>query len=87
MDTANKFDAENPVEPDPEYISWRWSGHGYRDYHHVPADEDDEARYGKYVTDWLALEAGEYYYLEGMALEWTGGDHHTVSVEFEKADT
>ena len=41
----------------------------------------------KYISDWIALEAGEFYKIEGYAMEWSGSDHFTTSVEFEKADT
>jgi len=33
------------------------------------------------------MEGGEFYKMEGFMMEYTGDDHYTVSVEFEKADT
>lgn len=36
------------------------------------------------VTAWVALTAGEYYYIEGQHIQGGGSDHFTVSVEIEK---
>jgi hypothetical protein len=41
----------------------------------------------QYISDWIDLAAGEFYKIEGYAMEWSGTDHFTASVEFEKADT
>jgi len=41
----------------------------------------------QYITAWVALTAGEFYKVEGYAVEGTGKDHFTVSVEYEQAAT
>lgn len=33
------------------------------------------------------MEEGEFYFIEGFMLEYTGSDHYTVSVEYEQADS
>jgi hypothetical protein len=38
-------------------------------------------------SNWTDLNAGEFYKIEGYAMEWSGSDHFTVAVEFEKTDS
>ena len=35
------------------------------------------------MSEWIALTAGEYYYMEGQHIQGSGGDHFTVSVEID----
>lgn len=35
------------------------------------------------TSQWIALEEGEHYYIQGQHLEGTGGDHFSVAVEIE----
>ena len=62
-------------------VANRYSPNRYRNYHHpVPVDSNH-----KHISDWITLEAGQFYPVESTHMEWTGShDHHTVSVEFEK---
>mmetsp|Transcript_466 Transcript_466/g.685 ORF Transcript_466/g.685 Transcript_466/m.685 type:complete len:87 (-) Transcript_466:1180-1440(-) len=62
-------------------INRRNSATGWRQYH-APADETSSH---KWVSDWITLEAGEFYKVEGFHGEYTNGDHATVSVEYEKS--
>lgn len=50
----------------------------------MPPEADSSSQY---ISDWIALEAGEFYHIEGYHMEWSGGDHFSVAVEFEQADT
>jgi hypothetical protein len=63
-------------------IANRNSWGGYREYHHpVPSTETAK----KWISDWITLEANEFYKVESLHIEYTGShDHHTVSVEYEK---
>ena len=36
----------------------------------------------QYQSDWIELEEGEFYSIESFAMEYTGDDHHCVSVEY-----
>ena len=38
------------------------------------------------TSEWIALEAGEHYYIQGQHLEGTGGDHFSVAVEIEATE-
>ena len=56
----------------------------WREYH----QPQDTTSSNKWQSDWIALEAGEYYQVIGQHGEYTGShDHATVSVEFEKTGT
>ena len=35
------------------------------------------------ISDWIALEKGEHYFIEGHHLEWRYADHFSVAVEIE----
>ena len=35
------------------------------------------------VTEWISVEKGKHYHIQGYHYENTGGDHYTVSVEIE----
>ena len=39
------------------------------------------------ISEWISLTEGEHYYLQGHHLESGWGDHFSVAVEIEKADT
>lgn len=39
------------------------------------------------MSDWISLTKGEKYYIEGRQSEHSGGDHFSIGVEIEKADT
>jgi hypothetical protein len=38
-------------------------------------------------SNWTDLTAGEYYKIEGYHMEYSGDDHFTAAVEFEKTDS
>ena len=63
-------------------ISLRTSWTSWRHYF----DERDPSG-NKPISDWIDLVEGEYYQLQGYIIEWGGGDHYSVAVEFEKANT
>ena len=65
-------------------IAYNYAYKRYRTYHHpVPNTQSS-----KWISDWVTLEKGQYYPVEGTHMEYTGDrDHHTVSVEFEKTGT
>jgi hypothetical protein len=37
------------------------------------------------TSEWVAVEAGKHYYIQGYHLEKNGGDYYTVSVEIESS--
>jgi hypothetical protein len=39
------------------------------------------------MSEWIALEEGLPYYIEGSHNEWSGGDHFSASVEIEAGVT
>ena len=41
----------------------------------------------KRISEWISLTEGEHYFIEGKHLEGGGGDHFSVAVEIEQADT
>jgi len=76
--------------PSADAVAWttlanEGSNRGWRNYLLPPTM--DPTTENTYVSDWISLEAGEYYQLKGEAMHWDGTDHWTVSVEFEKAST
>ena len=79
IDETNKWDRSAPVEPDAQQIAIRHSATGWRNYLLEPEPESSS----QYRSDWIALEEGEFYKIEGFMMEYTGSDHYTVSVEFE----
>lgn len=83
FDATNKFDKTSPVTPAPETIATRNWWAEWRHYFY-PVDPDSGHQY---ISDWLDLEEGEYYKIDGYHMEWTGSDHFTVSVEYEMADS
>lgn len=38
------------------------------------------------ISDWIELEEGEHYYIEGRHLQGSGGDHFSTAVEIEQTD-
>jgi hypothetical protein len=83
LDQTNKFVKDAPVEPSREQIAIRHWATGWRNYLLTPGEEDSN----QYQSDWIPMEEGEFYSIEGFMLEYSSGDHFTVSVEFEQADT
>ena len=49
----------------------------------VPSEES----ISQYQSEWIPMEAGEFYKIEGFQMEYGTNDHFTVSVEFEQEDT
>ena len=49
-------------------------------HYFITPDEDSSSQY---ISEWISLEEGEFYKIEGFLMEYTGNDHFTVSVEFE----
>jgi hypothetical protein len=45
-------------------------------------EEDGQVR----VSDWVTLEVGEHYFIEGDTQENGGGDHATWAVEVEELE-
>lgn len=43
----------------------------------------EEGHANQYQSEWIAMEEGGFYSIEGFMLEYTGDDHFTVSVEYE----
>lgn len=43
--------------------------------------------YDRFMSQWIALEEGENYYVEGFHYEGSGGDNFAVSVEIEEDDS
>lgn len=83
LDANNKFDKDAPVEPTLEQIAIRHWATTWRNYLMTP----EEGHSNQYQSEWIALEEGEFYMIEGFMLEYTGSDHFTVSMEYEQADT
>ena len=83
LDSTNKFDAASPVEPELAQIAIRHGPSNWRDY----LMEPDPNSSSQYRSDWIELEEGEFYKIEGFLLEYDGSDHFTVSVEFEMEDS
>ena len=79
MDTT-PYNAAAPVEPTLTEIAWRNSAGGWRDYFSTPSDS-----FNQFESAWVVLTAGESYYLEAEHLQYTGGEHISVSVEIEDA--
>ena len=83
MDTSNPYNAASPVTPVPVQLAIRHWAIGFRSYNH-PQDANDA---NIHVSDWISLVAGESYYMEGHHLEYGHGEHFTVSMEFQSADS
>ena len=83
IDTTNKYDKDAPVEPSREQIAIRHWATSWRNYLITPEEEASN----QYQSEWIAMEEGEFYSIEGFMLEYTGSDHFTVSMEYEQADT
>lgn len=49
--------------------------------------EPDPESSTQFRSDWIALEEGGFYKIEGFLMEYSGSDHFTVSVEFEMEDS
>ena len=82
MNTDTPFDKAAPADAPLTEIAARWWAAEFRHYFVTPPEDSHQ-----YISDWVDLAAGEFYKIEGYAMEWSGNDHFTVSVEFEKADT
>ena len=90
LDSTNKFSKSSPVTPvlveianrnAPTEILNKNAIGGWRDYLLPPPANSEH----KWISDWVSLEKDEYYFIEGFAMETSGNDHFTTSVEFEKA--
>jgi len=57
--------------------SWGWVS--YRSYFSRIEKDRPELQ-----SDWVWLEEGEPYYIEGRMFEAHGGDHFSVAVEIER---
>ena len=84
MNDSQPFDKASPVaDPELTEVANRdWWGE-WRNYN-VPPEESDSHNY---ISEWIALEEGEYYRMEGYFMEFNGSDFFTVSVEYEQEDT
>lgn len=40
----------------------------------------------KRISDWVDLEEGQHYYLQGYHVDRNGGDHYSVAVEIEATE-
>ena len=84
MDELTPYDAASPTEPTLTNKAQRHWSTEWRHYF-IPPDGVDTVN--QYISDWVSLTEGEFYKVEGYAMEWSGGDHFTVSVEYEQIDT
>ena len=64
LDAANKFDKSAPTEPTRERIAIRHWATGWRNYLVVP----DADASNQYQSDWIPMEEGEFYSIEGFML-------------------
>ena len=83
LDSTSPFNAASPVEPTLAEVASRHWETEWRHYFITPEVDD----INQYITEWVPLQAGEFYKIEGYMMEWTSSDHFTVSVEFEQADS
>ena len=83
LDATNPFNAASPVEPTVTEVAARHWAIEWRHYFVTP----EAADINQYITQWIPMQAGEFYKIEGFMMEWNGNDHFTVSVEFEQAST
>ena len=81
LDSTNKFDKSSPTEPVLVEVANRNTATEWRNYFVPPKVDSTD----KHITDWIDLTTGEFYFIEGYAMESNETDHFTVSVEFEKA--
>ena len=58
----NPYNANNPQPPNPQLIAHNYNAMLWRDYLQPPDENDDNKNY---ISDWIHLSAGQYYYLEG----------------------
>lgn len=71
------LDPENPIEKTNLMRSGAWINH--RNY--FARIEKDRP---ELISDWVSLEEGQPYYIEGRHYEHNGGDHFSVAVEIER---
>ena len=82
---GEKFDKTRTDPYTMNEINIRHWASDWREYHGVlPAEEDISNRW---LSNWITLEKDEFYKVESWHGEYSGSDHATVAVEFEKAGT
>lgn len=62
FDATNKWDRSAPVEPSASQVLVRHYATGWRNYFLEPNPDSST----QWRTDWIALEEGEYYRMEGF---------------------
>lgn len=72
----NPFDYNNPVDPSWGQIAERTSSSGFR-YNFLENSDQSQK------SPWFSLIAGEKYPIRALGIEYTGGDHLSVGMEFE----
>jgi hypothetical protein len=76
-----KFDASAPAEASFVQKANRSYASGWRDFHaEIPSVMDN-------ASEWITLEEGEYYPIQGYLREHSGQDHFSVAVEYEMSET
>ena len=86
LNTTHPWDSSNPVDTlsaDITTIAERYSWTNWRQYF----IENVEGSTTQHKSNWTALTEGQYYKIEGFHGEYGGGDHFTVSVEYEMANS
>lgn len=68
------MNAENTTQ-----INYNTAWNAVRDYWDINQAGNNPNR----TSQWIALEEGEHYYIQGQHLEGSGGDHFSVAVEIE----
>jgi len=83
--SSTKWDKSKNDAYTMDQINIRSSWTNWRQYNHEIVA--DNIASNKWISDWITLEANEYYKIEGVHGEHTGShDHATVSVEYETND-
>jgi hypothetical protein len=73
IDSTNPYDAENPVGATLEMIAET----GYRKWRDYFSTNTGQ------ISEWISMEKGKSYLMQGLHVEGGGGEHFTASVEID----
>ena len=74
MDKTNPYNPDSPVEPTMELIAYDDKYVGYRNYF---VENNGQ------ISEWIALEEGKSYLMEGQHIDHNGNEYFTASVEID----
>jgi len=81
LDAVNPLSSGTPASP--SVIAYRYYWTQWRNYFYQNGVNGAEGSDEVHISEWVSLVEGESYYIEGQHIQYSGGEHFTVSVEIE----